>query len=161
MAMYGVDGGTVPGPSSWNPKAPVISPDGQSTAWPLEDVEVLQNQWASMEYMVDTYPAPPGDTRVSDAYRVTSWPPDLASEIAVTIDTGAFPLVARAAGTAAAAAGPALRIRWWDGQQWRAVPTQVSAGGEDGQIASAIVPAFAVYALFSGEDRHYLPAVLR
>ncbi|HXF64623.1 MAG TPA: hypothetical protein VNK95_23530, partial [Caldilineaceae bacterium] len=163
MAMYGVDGGTVPGPSRWDPKAPVYSADGDSVAWPVQPVQLKPGEWVSMQYMVETFPSPSGSTRISDAYRVISWPPDLADRVVVRIDSAAVPILAHAAAArpgSTAQEEPPLVIRYWNGSAWQPVATRVVEGNE-GKVASAIIPANAIYALFSGPVQHFLPTVRR
>ncbi len=160
MAMYGVDGGTVPGPGSWDAKAPVYSSDGESVAWPLDAVIVKPGQWVSMQYMVETYPAPGQTTRVSDAYRVISWPPALAATVNVNIRT---PLTssAQAASLSAAGAMPKLGIRTWNGSSWQPVTTELVETEDGALVASAVVPANRVYALFDGDVTQFLPYARR
>ena len=161
MAMYGVDGGTVPGPGSCDAKAPVYSSDGESVAWPLEAITLQPGQWISMQYMVETYASPGEATRVSDAYRVISWPPNLADSVNVNIRTPIDAVVQGAMLPAAAAALPNLHVRYWDGSTWQPVATDVETTEDGAYVAAAVVPADRVYALFEGGLAQYLPYARR
>ncbi len=162
MAMYGVDGGTVPGPGSWDAKAPVYSSDGESVAWPLEAILLQPGQWVSMQYMVETFASPGQATRVSDAYRVISWPPELAASIEVNIRTPATSAVVQSAFVPnAAAALPHLQVRFWNGSNWQSVATDVEITEDGAYVAAAVVPADRVYALFEGGASSYLPYTAR
>lgn len=158
MAMFGVDGGTVPGPSSMGAKAPVYSSDGQAQAWPLEALILEPGQWVSLQYMVETFPNQTNTTRVTDAYRAISWPPELIDELVVAVRIPDELAAAQTAQTPAATrqAEPFF-IRFWDGSRWQAVPTNRVLGEDDRYLASAIVPMGAPFAVFSGEDATYLP----
>jgi hypothetical protein len=159
MAMYGVDGGTIPGPGSWDAKAPVYSSDGESVAWPLEAVQVQPGQWVSMQYMVETYPSPGQVTRLSNAYRVISWPPELAATINVNIRTPLDSVVGAA--SAFAAVTPNLVIRVWNGAAWQPVETEIVTTEDGAYVASAVIPADRIYALFTANTVHFIPYAAR
>lgn len=160
MAMYGIDGGTVPGPSSWDQKAPVYSSDGNAMAWPIESVRVEPGEWVSMQYMVETFDPPSGSTRLSDAYRVISWPPEIAERIVVSVIVpppgGGF--AAESLAPQAVQQGDSIFIRYWTGGDWRVVPTNVVTGEDGNLVASAALPAGVVFAVFNGPAQTYLPA---
>jgi hypothetical protein len=166
MAMYGVDGGAVPGPSKMGSKAPVVSPDGESSAWPLQPVTLAAGEWVAMQYMVETFPTPAQSTRLSNAYRVISWPRNLFDRLVVTVETGDYQAFARVASPARAAGlgaeGDILTIRYWRDGVWIPAATTHADGPGGGVAASAVIPADAVYALFEGPlSRQYLPALHR
>ncbi len=159
MAMFGVDGGTVPGPGSMGEQAPVYSPDGEALAWPLEALILEPGQWVSLQYMVETFPNQTGTPRVTDAYRAISWPPDLIDDLVVAVRIPDELATAQAAGVdpTAASAEPVFFIRYWNGETWQAVPTNRILGADGRYLASAIVPMGAPFAVFSGADGSYLP----
>jgi hypothetical protein len=162
MALYGVDGGTVPGPSRCNEKAPVYSSDGQSQAWPVEPIELQEGEWVSIQYMVAAYPTPPGTTQVSDAYRLISWPPSLADSFVVTVVFSGAPGLVQAASAENAAEDLAV-IYYWTGTNWTPAPTSLIHTPHGGYAASAIVPNGSIYTLLSTLNAReiFLPSVVR
>lgn len=132
-------------------------------AWPIESVRVEPGQWVSMQYMVETYPDPSGSTRLSDAYRVISWPPEIAQKIVVSVmvDPPEEPLQAASVNPAATQQASRVIIRYWTGSDWRAVPTNVLPGQDGKLVASAILPANVIYAVFNGPLNNYLPTTFK
>jgi hypothetical protein len=161
LAMYGVGGGTVPGPSSWTEKAPVYSPDGEAAAWPIEAVQLQDGHWVSIQYMVATYDPPPNSTQLSDAYRVISWPQSLAQSIVAVVYTNESELPNSESIEATSANVPA--IHYWDGSAWQRVETTYPRQPDGTIAASAIVPANAIFALFDSPPLTpiYLPLAAR
>jgi hypothetical protein len=111
--------------------------------------------------MVETYPSPGQTTRLSDAYRVISWPPELAATINVNIRTLQAAVIQIASAPAGATTIPDLIIQVWDGATWQRADTVVVATEDGAYVASAVIPANRIYALFRGDLVHFLPYAAR
>lgn len=162
IADRGVGGNGAFGPARLYSGVLVVSSDGNASYQADEPLELGPGESIAWQSMPATPPLPPSQRISGQSYRLDAFPAALVAGGQVTIRYVDF-----SGGLAAAsgAAAPTASVHFWNGSQWRALPTSVvrPANVEDGILAAtARSQGVGVYAvLIDGQPAIYLPAVSR
>jgi hypothetical protein len=164
IADRGTGGNGAFGPARHHGGVFAVSSDGHATYQTDDPLELGPGESVSWQSMPGTPPIPPWRRVSGQSYRLDAFPAELVSGGKVSIEyDDAFGVLQTARAVTAAAEGP--RIHFWDGSQWRALPTTLGTptSAEDGvQVATAPSQGTGVYAvLIESQPNMFMPVVQR
>jgi hypothetical protein len=164
IADRGTGGNGAFGPARHYGGVLAVSSDGNASYSSDEPIELKPGESIAWQSMPGTPPVPPWKQISGQSYRLDAFPPSLVNGGTVSIEyEDAFGLLQAAGAGSQSAEG--ARIHFWDGTQWRPLPTTLGtpAGAEDGvKVASAPSRGVGIYAVMvENQPSLFMPIVRR
>ncbi len=168
IADRGTGGNGAYGPARHYGGVLAISSDGNASYASDEPLELKPGESIAWQSMPGTPPVPPWKKISGQSYRLDAFPSTLVSGGTVTIQYADGFGVLRSAGAAAPSTAD-VQIHYWDGSQWRPLPTTVvkPAGADGGLVEDGILAASApgqgvgIYAVMVENQPNLFMPILR
>ena len=144
IADRGTGGDGAFGPARLHTGVYAVSSDGNASYQGDEPIELGPGESIAWQSMPGTPTVPPWKQIAGQSYRLDAFPPSLVNGGTVTIEYEDAFGVLQSAGASATEAVMA-QIHFWDGTQWRPLPTSIAkpAGADGGLVADGVLAASA------------------
>jgi hypothetical protein len=168
IADRGTGGNGAYGPARHYGGVLAISSDGNASYASDDPLDLKPGESVAWQSMPGTPPVPPWKKVSGQSYRLDAFPSSLVSGGTVTIQYEDGFGVLRSAG-APSAGDAGVQIHFWDGSQWRPLPTTIAkpAGADGGLVEDGIFAASApsqgvgIYAVMAENKPNLFMPILR